>query len=102
MGWPSWTVHYSQGKGITQTFFLLPFLILTVCAQFSWFWEIRAWSGRPLQQIHGVETLLGCLGKRLGNMLGMEEANSTLTFKTICVFTAILAVSQYKGLHDIG
>lgn len=21
MGWPSWTVHYSQGKGITQTFF---------------------------------------------------------------------------------
>lgn len=28
MGWPSWTVHYSQGKGITQTFFPLSFAVL--------------------------------------------------------------------------
>jgi len=24
MGWPPWTVHYSQGKGIAQTFSYCP------------------------------------------------------------------------------
>lgn len=39
MGWPSWTVHYSQGKGITQTFFHCPWLfssVLPACVPVVW------------------------------------------------------------------
>lgn len=90
MGWPSWTVHYSQGKGITQTFFLLPFPVLTVCARSAGFEKFEP----DLVPLCSSVVWMLRETASLGDQLPRDaEASGTSTLTAFRVFMAILAAS---------